>query len=57
MVEALLTLREAADELRVSVPTLRRWRQRGLVRMVRLPGGTLRVSRTEVERLQSEAIT
>lgn len=51
MVERLLTLPEVAEMLHVSVATLRYWRKHGKMRCVRLPGGTLRVMREEVERV------
>lgn len=46
-----MTLGEAASELRVSVNTLRNWHKRGRITLVRLPGGTLRVTRAEIDRL------
>jgi len=48
-----LTLREAAEMLRVSEFTLRRWLQRGLIRGVKLPTSRAgwRIPRSEIERL------
>ena len=51
MAEALWTLSEVANVLRVSVPTIRNWQRCGLIQVVRLPSGTMRVKRAEVERL------
>lgn len=42
-----LTVREAADLLRVSVPTIRRWIASGRLRAVRPGGRTVRVPRSE----------
>lgn len=47
----LLTLPEVAAQLRVSVGTLRNWRAQGKLRVIQLPGGTLRVRQEEVDRL------
>jgi excisionase family DNA binding protein len=49
----LLTPREAADALRVSLPTLRRLIARGdlqAIRLGELPGASLRVRADELER-------
>lgn len=53
MFEPLMKLPEVAQELKVSVPTLRTWARQGHLNVVRLPGGTLRVTRAEVERLSN----
>ena len=51
--EPMNTFVEVAEQLKVTVPTLRRWRAQGLLRAVRLvPGGNFRVPRSEVERLK-----
>jgi len=47
----LLLLPEVAEELRVSVGTLRNWIRDGRVRAIRLPGGTLRITRAEFDRV------
>ena len=49
----LLTLREAADALRVTESTARRWAKAGRVPAVRLPGpnGKLLIPREAVEQL------
>lgn len=48
-----LTLKEAAEELRVSEFTVRRWLQRGLIRGVKLPTARAgwRIPKSEIERL------
>lgn len=56
----LLTPREAADALRVSVPTLRRIIARGDLHAVRLggqPGVSLRIRADELERFVSDPPT
>jgi excisionase family DNA binding protein len=51
----VLTLKEAAERLRVHQNTLRNWEQRGLIRLVRLPGSRYRrVTLEEVERVARE---
>lgn len=55
MTEGLYTLPELGALLKVSVPTLRTWKARGLLHTVRLPGGTLRVRQEEVDRIMREA--
>jgi len=52
-----LTLREAAQLLRVSVPTAKRYIYEGLIRSVKLPGGQHRVPRSEVGRLLASGDT
>lgn len=47
---AYLTCAQVADELGVSTRTVLRWVDRGDLEAVRLPGGRLRVSETEVAR-------
>ena len=48
-----LTLKEAAEALRVSEFTIRRWLQRGLIRGVKLPTARAgwRIPKSEIERL------
>lgn len=50
---ALLTIPEVAGLLRVSVATVREWRYRGKIQVVQLPGGSLRVTQEELDRLVS----
>lgn len=53
--EATLSLKEAAKRLGVHPNTLRNWEQRGLIRLVRLPGSRYRrVPASEVQRLLRE---
>lgn len=57
----LLLLSEAAEKLRVSTTTLRRWESLGKISLVRTPGGQRRVPIEEIERLSkpsaSESVT
>ena len=52
----LLTLQEVADELRVSIHTVRDWRRRGWLKVLKLPGGSVRVSRTDLNSLLEQAV-
>ena len=47
----LLTVSEAAAELRVSKPTIRRWIDAGRLRAVRLGPRTVRIRRADLRRL------
>ncbi len=49
--EALLKLREAALELRVSFPTIKQWIYRGKIRSVQTAGGHHRIPQSEIDRL------
>jgi excisionase family DNA binding protein len=49
--ERLLTPGEAAERFRVGTKTLVRWADRGLLGVVRLPGGHRRYRESEVERV------
>ena len=50
-----VTLKRAAQTLGVHEQTLRNWEQRGLIRLIRLPGsGYRRVPVEEIKRLQEE---
>lgn len=51
------TAEELAKLCRVHVSTVRRWIARGRVRAIRLPGGTYRVTKAEVDRLREPAET
>lgn len=51
----LLTLDEVATELRVSVWTVRQWRRNGVLKAVKLPTGTIRVRRSDMEALLTPA--
>lgn len=47
----LLSIRHAAKRLDVHPDTLRRWARDGLIAVVRLPSGRLRVAEEELERI------
>jgi excisionase family DNA binding protein len=47
-----ISAKEIAEVLGVSRNTVLRWIRLGLVEATRLPGGTYRVPRTELERLK-----
>ncbi len=49
--ETLLKLREAALELRISVPTIKQWIYKRKMRSVQTAGGHHRIPRSEVDRL------
>lgn len=51
---ALLTMPEVAEACRVHVATVRNWARDGRINAIRLPGGTLRVTRAELERILTE---
>ena len=45
----MLSTTEAAEILGVSAETIRRWAADGKIQAVRLPGGQLRIQRTEID--------
>ncbi len=47
----LLKLRDAAEMLNISYPTLKQWIYQGKLRSIKTPGGHHRIARTEIERL------
>lgn len=47
----LLKLRDAAQLLNISYPTLKQWIYRGKLHSVRMPGGHHRIARSEIDRL------
>lgn len=49
--EELLTAAEVAAELRVTRVTVGRWARDGRLASIRLPGGTLRFRRSDVDAL------
>ena len=51
----LLTLQDVALELKVSIHTVRDWRKRGWLKVYKLPGGSLRVRRADIDGLLQEA--
>jgi excisionase family DNA binding protein len=51
----LLTPNEVAELLRVHPATVTRWIRLGLIEAMRLPGGTYRIPRSELERLREVA--
>lgn len=48
-----LSLADAASELSVSYWSVRRWAHAGLIKCIRLPSGTLRIPREELERVKA----
>jgi excisionase family DNA binding protein len=53
MINNLLTLQEAAAELRVHTRTLTRWGKAGMIPLIKYPKG-YRVERAELERFKAE---
>ena len=51
---ALLMVREAAERLGVSYPTLKQWIYKGTIRTVRTAGGHHRVPAAEIDRLLAD---
>ena len=47
----LLTPQEVADELRISVFAVYDWLRRERIKGIKLPGGSWRVERSEVDRI------
>jgi molybdopterin-binding protein len=47
----LLKLRDAAEMLNISYPTLKQWIYQGKLRSIKTPGGHHRIARTEIDRL------
>jgi excisionase family DNA binding protein len=56
MENELLTLQEAADELRVHTRTLTRWGKAGMIRLIAYPKG-YRVERAEIERFKAQQMS
>jgi excisionase family DNA binding protein len=54
MAEDLLTPGEVAKMLRVSPDTITRWIRLGQLRAAKLPSGTYRIARKDVEKLLRE---
>lgn len=50
----LLTIAQAADRLGVHQKTLRRWADKGMVPVVKLPSGYRRFDPVDVERVRAE---
>ncbi len=46
--EVFLTRKEVAEKLKVTYPTLKRWRDKGLLTAVKV-GGTVRYTQSQVE--------
>ncbi len=54
--QPLIPIREVADELGVSISTLRRWDREGILRPIRLtPGSPRRYRRSDVDALAAQA--
>lgn len=51
----LLTTSEVANSLRVDSSTVRRWATTGAISSVRLPNGTIRIPRSELDRMLNAA--
>jgi molybdopterin-binding protein len=49
----LLKLRDAAQILNISYPTLKQWIYRGKLRSIKTPGGHHRIARSEIDRITS----
>ena len=49
----LLKLRDAAEMLNISSPTLKQWIYRGKLRSIKTPGGHHRIPRSEIDRITS----
>src|SRR5437773_3854588 len=47
----LLKLRDAAEILNISYPTLKQWIYRGKLQSIKTPGGHHRIERSEIDRL------
>jgi excisionase family DNA binding protein len=52
----LLTIKEAADYLRITKETLRQWKRQGLVSFTQVGVNVFRVQRSEVARLVSQGL-
>ena len=52
----MLTIRQISDELNVDPRTVRRWIEKGYLKAVRLPSGTIRIEESELERLKKQEI-
>ncbi|MBI4470627.1 MAG: helix-turn-helix transcriptional regulator [Acidobacteria bacterium] len=50
----MIRLKDAANQLSVSYPTLKQWIYKGKIRSVRTPGGHHRIPRSEVDRLTGD---
>lgn len=57
MTDRLLTARELADVLGLSVETILRWVRQGKLPAIRLPGGAIRFREVEVEAWLAERAT
>lgn len=54
MSDQLLSISQAARRLEVSVDTLRRWADRGLIETVRLPSGHRRYPVSAVDKIRTD---
>ena len=48
------TVKEVSSILEVTPLTIRRWYRGGKLKIIRLPGGKIRISRSELERIMKE---
>jgi len=53
----LLKLRDAAEMLNISYPTLKQWIYRGKLRSIKTPGGHHRIARSEIDRITRRKLT
>lgn len=55
--DELLTLEDVARELKISIHTVRQWRARGIIKVLKLPTGMIRVRRSELSAMLEAAGT
>ena len=47
-----LTIKQISEELQVHPRTVRRWIAKGKLKVIRLPGGSIRIEESELEALK-----
>lgn len=50
----MLTLRDLAEEIGISLRTARRWADRGHVALLKTPSGRIRIEEAEIVRLKEQ---